>query len=809
MSAKDKLHNHFATALDIWKEQRDPYVWRLNLSASFYREGLSLLENAIAETGNMNFLYEKDFAPIALIMVAEWYKRDYTGNHADSPTWVKDIEWKDVWMASGLRRWERWVYQFEESGKFSWQYSAYVLGGIACRFISQQDKESRLLKDLCKLFHGQIEETEIDLSGNARALSMSIDKGGSIYHFLLDLMDDNSRLSLAYAHDGEEEVRDLRKKILEANKEVTKKKLRSEWRFTTSPYNRENLHRSLRISFAPERVDGEKRWFLSRERAQEWGLKLTDALTDINVILTLYRNGEPIDNPIEIMSFQPTGSLNAGFNIIDENPWYVVTNLPADFDGWRLSATTNDGQHKEIDPGINPVGDWTQIYQTAKNANVWSSNRRRMSTAVVFNDRCRITDPEGHPVAGKMLLVDNSPTRHINWADIPVYVKLAYPSKGGQEREEKLISPLAECRVIVGNLYPTLIHYLPGGQITVERKDTNTGEIEEEQMQMAFGLDNILLTWMENGKIPKTAAAELITTKQNGETRDIEKLKKGVVEVTAYANGMQATAKVWYIPTNGQTAPGYRDLKKRRVVWGTKKYPAPSLDSEEGLQPTITIEDRDILGNKASINVFQPAERTELWFGEKRLKILEEDTPAYVPLLSLPKITIRRFDEAGYRHWVGSEHLNEYKGLCIPSSDTRKTEIPSISIINFKESAPDRRTRIEIGGYQVERGDTQLTAPCYQKQRGEQEDDIFGGDDPFSEDNDHSLEPIEALTAAIENNLYSFYFDELFNKGGQIPSWMEEIRNKKGEEFMNQHREAILRILWENDLTTNDLNFRI
>ncbi len=101
-----------------------------------------MLENAISETVNMNFLYEKDFAPIALIMVAEWYKRDYTGNHADSPNWVKDTEWKDVWVASGLRRWERWVYQFEEPGRFSWQYSGYVLGVIACRCISQQDKES-------------------------------------------------------------------------------------------------------------------------------------------------------------------------------------------------------------------------------------------------------------------------------------------------------------------------------------------------------------------------------------------------------------------------------------------------------------------------------------------------------------------------------------------------------------------------------------------------------------------------------------------------------------------------------------------
>ncbi len=225
MNAKDRLHNHFAAALETWQGQKDPYVWRLNISEKIYREGLALLNLTIEQMGSIDILYEKSFAPIALIMVAEWYKRDYTGNHADTPDWVKDTEWKKVWMESGFRRWERWVYQFEESGKFSWQYSAYVLGGIACRFISLQDKESRLLKDLCRLFHGQIEETEIDSSSNARALSMSIDKRGSIYHFLMALMDANSRLSTSYSRDQEEEVKDLRKKILDANKDVTKKKL--------------------------------------------------------------------------------------------------------------------------------------------------------------------------------------------------------------------------------------------------------------------------------------------------------------------------------------------------------------------------------------------------------------------------------------------------------------------------------------------------------------------------------------------------------------------------------------------------------
>ena len=113
MNAKDNLHKHFDFVLSRWKEQRNPFVWRLGLSSEFQTEGIKLLQQAIAEAGSFDFLYEHDFAPIALILLAEWYKRNYTGNNADNPDWVKHTEWKNVWMASGIRRWERWVYRFE------------------------------------------------------------------------------------------------------------------------------------------------------------------------------------------------------------------------------------------------------------------------------------------------------------------------------------------------------------------------------------------------------------------------------------------------------------------------------------------------------------------------------------------------------------------------------------------------------------------------------------------------------------------------------------------------------------------------
>ena len=51
---------------------------------------------------------------------------------------------------------------------------------------------------------------------------------------------------------------------------------------------------------------------------------------------------------------------------------------------------------------------------------------------------------------------------------------------------------------------------------------------------------------------------------------------------------------------------------------------------------------------------------------------ISSDEHAYVSQMSLPNITIRRFNDFGYRSWVGAEHLNEFKGLRRPVSDTQK-----------------------------------------------------------------------------------------------------------------------------------------
>lgn len=801
MNARTELKTYFANTVGRWRKQKDPYVWRLGLSLDYYQTGVSLLERTIKEEGSCDFLSSEEYAPIAMILVGEWYKRSYNGNNADNPDWIKGVSWEKVWKNSGWRNWRRWVYTFEESRNNSWQYSAFILGGLACYFMVNKDYDNRLLKDFCRLFHGQIDDSaDIDATNNARAISLSIERFGSIYHFLTELMDSNSRLTSLYTHDHQEEVKMLRNHIKDANRDVTRKKLRTEWIFTTSPYEPENLLRSMKITLVSERVDGERRWFLSFERAKEWGFILNDSITDIDVKLCLFSHGQQLGEPIRVFTFQPTGSAKAGFNNMDECHWKLISNLPPDFDGWRLIAVGNDGQTVMIDREINKVEDYSQVYQTTKDSRNWSSLRRSKRSAVIFNDDCRITDPEGHPVSEKLLLVDYLPSKRLNWADIPAYVKLEYPVKDAV-KNVTLVSPLTSPRIVVTKRFPDLIDYLPGGSILVRKKVSSTGEYVEQQLPFLFGLDGLRLAWLHDGSKPMEAPMDKLIARQNGEECQLSELKKGVAELTAYAGNLQATANVWYMPDNGKSVPGVRNLDKQKIVWGTsspKYHSASQHEGNEELSPTVKIEDGSVFGETAIIDVFQPVRRKEVWYRDELVFQEEGKNHIYIPLLNLRNILLRVFDEKGYHFWCGSEHIDDYKNLRVPSPMSNPSGIDGISVINFRNDVPPAESSVMLGKYHFETdpGLSLWTVPRYTETSSESEDDPFADDC----DEDEPIAPLDELEAAVEYNLYSFKFTELQERKRDIPALLSELKDKRGTEFINKNRDSIERILWENDI---------
>lgn len=802
MDAKYRLKLLCNHAVTQWRKQSTPYVWTLALSLEFFEKAERMIAEAVCEDGNADFLEAKTYAPIALIMLGEWYKRRYTGSSEDTPEWVKLTDWKEVWLNCEVRNWRRWVYRFKTSGNYSWLYSGMVLGGLACVFEGRHDAKNRLLHDFCCLFHGD-DSVEPDASDRSLAIEESISREGSIYHFIMELTDTNSALSHAYSIDAQEDVRNLRNNIIEINRQVTRSKLQSEWIITTSPYQKENLSKTLRVRLRPERVNGEKRWFLSQQRAEEWGFKNAKNIEDITLMVRFYNEGSAVDD-IPVLHFQTSGKASAGFNTIEPDHVGYISRLPHTFDAWQLVATSNDGQNIIVDATVRNVGEFAQIYQTATNPQQWGTNYRRRPSVVIFSDRCVVTDPENHPVATKRTLVDYQPREQVNWAEIPSYVVLKY-HEGDHEREVRLVSPLAGCKVLFTRQYTDLISYLPGGGISVRKVDSETREETERQMPLLFGnADNgIMLSWNDDAKSPVVVEPEDVLYRQNGMETIASDLREGIVEVTAYARGMEAKAEAWYIPLKGQNVPLIRDLDKQIVRWcDGKKFQAGLPDETTGLlAPTISTERGSVFHDKAVIDVYQPVRRREVLLHGGLKKVDESDGPLNLALLNLADIAVRIFDATGFHEWLGIQNLNQFRSLVVPQSNIVKADRGNIVIhnsqANVSQNGKGKKFGIVTMIPDIEGEMLEYPAVKQEKPKG-----------PF-EPKLKDISASEALEYAIEYNLYSFYFNSIRVLKGDVIPIIDEILAIKDEDFLKSHSHAIKRILWENNKKVKDLHIKI
>lgn len=798
MTAKEQLQAHFAPHIGRWRARRAPYVWPLCLSEAFYRQADVLLGAAVAAEGGCAFLADADCAPVALIMIAEWYKREYTGSLAGRPAWVKDTDWERVWRNCGVRNWQRWVYAFGDRGR-SWVYSAMVLGGLACAFEQHHDSGNRLMRDLCRLFHDE-DDFQPDASERARALEQSIEQRGSIYRFITELTDPASALSQAYECDTQAEVRNLRATIVRINREVIQTKLQSEWMVTTSPYQPDKIVKNLRVCLRSENVGGERRWFLSRRRAAEWGFTNVDRISEITVAVRFYRGGEPVGADADVLHFQTTGKSEAGFNTVEPKHMGTVSKFPDDFDAWRVVARSDDGQEVDVDAKLQPVGEFNQLYQTAGDPQLWGSGYRRRPSVVVFSDRCRVTDPAAHPVSAKSVLVDYQPRGQLYWAEIPAFVTLRYPLPDGEEREVRLRSPLAGCRVVVRQQFPDLFNLLPGGEIAVFTSDPETGEETFRTMPLMFGLPRLCLSWSEEGKEPSLLEAEETLYRQHGAETAPEDLREGIVEVTVLARGLRADRQVWYMPDAGKEQPLERRPDRRCALWADgRKVAASDPDASSGLMPaTLTATRHSRWHDRAEFGIWQPVLRREVFIGGKLRLADDSADPLYVAALNAMDMKIRIFDARGYYEWIGAREMDAHRKLIHPQSDTSPLNRGNVFLYNSRaDLKPDPAEAKKYGSLTM-LPDPEGTATDYPEIMAEKPKGMFG---PAPK----GLDAREALKACISDNLYSYWFRSLRDLKGDVLPLLKEVLGAFGPEYILKKKPIIRRILWENNLTPSDL----
>lgn len=362
-----------------------PYVWQLKINEQEYNE-LAQWVNNVPQRIN------KEYAVLAIVYIAEWYKRDYDGT-VINPLRVPA---ESLWEASGFDI-ETYVYKTVKTTRYL--ESIFMLGGLPMKFLTQRS-DKKLLKALCRIYKGDKSSLDDDNIGKGQSLAFqeSIKQESSLYHFMKSLLLDNEHQVYADADlaDKSSMANRFIKAIKDAYEDVMRDKFRLEWIVAycaTSPY----MKRMLRVWLRPEELDGLHQ-YLRFERAGTW--KIPNLMRQRQLVVNLqFKNGNEIvgdeNTRKPIIWFENSGQEDTGFEATGTSHCSVLKSLPTQpFDRINVIVTDDSGNQYEVQH-FDCKAQYMQLWLTQNGVNLWSSIRNNQSeTAVVFTDYYKLSGAE-------------------------------------------------------------------------------------------------------------------------------------------------------------------------------------------------------------------------------------------------------------------------------------------------------------------------------------------------------------------------------------------------------------------------------
>lgn len=414
-----------------------PFVWKLRLTKNEYDQLKNFVENYNHQA------IDSEYATLAIIYIAEWYKREYDGNVSNP---LENLSAEYLWEISGLDA-STYVYKAKKTSR--WLESIFMLGGLPMNFILNRN-DTKLLKALCILYkddNATLEDKKdiIKDIGKEKAIAFqeSIHQYHSLYQFLKTLLlGDASDL---YAQEDLAEKTSPANRFVEAVKsayvEVMREKFRHEWIVDynpSSPY----MHRMLRLWLKPEELGGLHQ-YLRFERARSWKIPKLMQQRVLRVSLQ-FKKGDKVvgndDTRRTIMTFENTGQDDTGFEATGSVPWAMLKAIPAEpFDRINVIITDDNGQSHEVQH-FDCKKDYLQLWAMQGEVNRWTTIRANQSeTAVIYTNYYKVVEGEEHtskPFYDKTnglteswnfaIIEDNIQLRHGNDAPITLWNRQGY-----------------------------------------------------------------------------------------------------------------------------------------------------------------------------------------------------------------------------------------------------------------------------------------------------------------------------------------------------------------------------------------------
>ena len=639
-----------------------PYVWRLKLSPSDFSE----LHNAIAASiashgGDIAHLLTADYARHVIVYLAEWYKRCYAAGTADDKAIDPNTDQlKVLWRASGINT-DKYVYATADGSRRLWQYSIYVLGGLAIRH-ELGKTDDRFLRALCRVLHGENSTLE-NIADESRAVAFrsSISQKHSLYEFLTEIVNNKFPFS---KEDAGGEARTLVERIRNANDEVLKQKFRFEW-VVNYDNGYPSMQRQLRLWLNPEMAGEGLHHYLRYDRMLLWGFKNPDTIERLFVSLR-FIDGEKIVDDLNFkcptISYVNTGEEYTGFVALGVKDYGLCSNVPAaHFTKIEVWACDNEGNRRCIQE--YDCKEYMQLWRVSPYDDEWTSRQSaQKETAVVFSKSCRILADELNATIALLPFRNRKFGNSANYGWCDIYDRVTIEDEQGS-----LVTLYNRTGYysISTKLYRDCICYATGGTVKhFSESDDEDFDATEELLPLIFGKSDIEIYHFETKDDAKNELAESIRQAEAIEFKaaghwqqwtDLQQPEYGALDLRITVQGRQMPYRVFYMPAVEPKHPIVRDFKAAKIVYSdfcdgvvTQQAIQDTFDfGDTPTAPTLTIQVGNS-GDYAEIEVYRPTLVREICRDGVVVKRLHNED-VVIPYILKDSLTINCFTEHGFQ----------------------------------------------------------------------------------------------------------------------------------------------------------------
>lgn len=708
-----------------------PYVWQLKLTETEYRQLESYVQSVPEKIS-------REYATLAIIYIAEWYKREYDGNVSNP---IEGVSAESLWRASGFNA---DVYVYKARKTLRHLESIFMLGGLPMRFILQRG-DTRLLKTLCRLYkgdHATLDDSPSISEGQAIAFQSSINQQASVYAFMEALLlgDEKDVYSLEELKNHTSLANEFIKAVKDAYDEVMRDKFRLEWIVeynADAPY----MHRMLRLHLRPEEMGGRNQ-YLRFERAGTWHIPQLMRQRQLKVSLRFKQGSTVVGDGRTrhtILWFENTGQQDTGFEAVGSVPWTILRSIPTvPFDGIDV-IVTDDANKSYVVQRIKCGQSYMQLWALPEAVGYWSNiPRTQNETAVVCTTDYEIAEAEstvkpffdktnGLSECWQFVFITDSVTLHREGqADIRLWNKDGYIQ-------------------FAPRLYTSVLRYHSGKVRYLYNEDPEIyPEPETEEWYPAlFCRDDIQANHFKtrnlNDTEPDKSDIQKIefkpfdapSTVMYEEWTETNRPLYGRIKLRLTIKDDEKVYVVLYLPSmigQGADVPVIRDYEKNLLVYVDDKNNLVQVSvnipyDHQPLNATMTLTPWGNETEKAELEAILPTLIKEVYLDGNVTKYLQDGEQFILPYLLRNRVTIHDFSREGYREfqcfnvgeleergsldkWIRGEELLTrpltkelpfYLQLRFGQTDTSMSNIPMM-YWEYKADVPPKEVRQDYAG---------------------------------------------------------------------------------------------------------------